>query len=44
MLRAERRSKPFACANASGDPYQIVITDYQMPEIDGTDLAAQYQG
>src|ERR1035438_2794067 len=28
-------------ANANGDPYQIVITDYQMPEIDGTTLAAQ---
>ncbi len=28
-------------ANASGDPFQIVITDYQMPEIDGTMLAAR---
>ena len=28
-------------AKASGDPYQIVITDYQMPEIDGTMLAAR---
>jgi PAS domain S-box-containing protein len=27
-------------ANASGDPYQVVITDYQMPEIDGATLAA----
>jgi two-component system sensor histidine kinase/response regulator len=28
-------------ANASGDAYQIVITDYQMPEIDGATLAAR---
>ena len=28
-------------AKVSGDPYQIVITDYQMPEIDGTMLAAR---
>ena len=28
-------------ASTNGDPYQIVITDYQMPEIDGTMLAAQ---
>ncbi|HYM00151.1 MAG TPA: ATP-binding protein, partial [Blastocatellia bacterium] len=28
-------------ARASGDPYQIVITDYQMPEIDGAALAAR---
>ena len=28
-------------ANASGDPFQVVITDYQMPEIDGAMLAAK---
>jgi PAS domain S-box-containing protein len=28
-------------AQASRDPYQIVLTDYQMPEIDGTTLAAR---
>ena len=28
-------------ANQSGDPYQMVITDYQMPEIDGVALAAR---
>ena len=27
-------------AQASGDPYQLVIVDYQMPEIDGATLAA----
>jgi len=27
-------------AKANGDPYQVVITDYQMPEIDGATLAA----
>jgi PAS domain S-box-containing protein len=28
-------------ANASGDPYQVVITDYQMPELDGAMLASK---
>ena len=28
-------------ANGTGDPFQIVITDYQMPEIDGATLAAK---
>ena len=36
----DRRWTRFATPTASGDPYQIVITDYQMPEIDGATLAA----
>lgn len=32
--------KAVRAANASGDPYHIVITDYEMPEIDGAALTA----
>jgi len=31
-------------AIAGGDPYQIVLTDYQMPEIDGATLASEIKG
>jgi PAS domain S-box-containing protein len=36
----EEALKAIRSAQASGDPYQMVIADYHMPEIDGAALAA----
>ena len=37
---ADEALQAIRTAQASGDPYQVVIADYQMPQIDGATLAA----
>jgi PAS domain S-box-containing protein len=41
FARARQALQALREARAAGDPYQVVLLDYQMPEMDGATLAAE---